>query len=52
MCNRKLSQKDVRYLYDHFSARLEPVCKHCGFRLIILRGFSVHFWHGWRQVDG
>ena len=50
MCNRNLVEKDVRYLYDEFSAKVEPVCKYCGFRLIILHGLSRLFMHGWRQV--
>jgi hypothetical protein len=49
-CNRVLTQKDIDYIEDSFSAKVEPVCRHCHYRLIILIGFSVPFWHGWRKV--
>lgn len=52
MCNKQLTKNDVMYVYDHFSAKLEPVCRHCGFRLIILIGFRIPFMHGFRRVDG
>lgn len=50
MCKKDITPKDIEYIYDTFSEKLEPVCRHCKYRLIVLIGFSVQFWHGWRKV--
>jgi len=50
-CRRQVSMDDATNVYDKASEKTEPVCRRCGYRLIVLGpGFQYPYMHGFRRV--